>query len=177
MVVGFDDLRLDQQADAVEVGGHGELTQVEAQVVEAADAFVDAPAFVDGELLDPGQLGPQPVVGLEQALPGGQGVDLGIDEARGLQVEEVTGDVRLCDPQIHLPLTVGELIVELTGLRIDDVGGIGVGVAPEQGVRQRHIAPVEAHEVESGEEDGQGVDEAPGRVLGQGPREQGAVGQ
>ncbi len=50
--------------------------------------------------------------------------------------------------------------MELAGLRIDEVGGELAGITSEQDVRERDVAPVETLQVQSGEEDDHGVDEA-----------------
>ena len=66
---------------------------------------------------------------------------------------------------------------ELAGLGVDEVGGERAGVAPEQRVRERHVAPEEPDDVQSHEQHRECVDEA-GRGVGpQRLREQRPVGQ
>ena len=76
-----------------------------------------------------------------------------------------------------LALPVGQLRVELPGLRVDEVGGEGVGVAPEQRIGQGHVAPEEPGEVEADEEHGERVDEPPGDRDGEVLAEQRPVRQ
>ena len=64
VVAELDDLGLDPDPVAVEVGDDVELVDVEAEVVEPLDALLDPPHLVGGELLLRGQLGPQLVVPL-----------------------------------------------------------------------------------------------------------------
>ena len=45
VVAGVDDLGLDLDRRAVDVGGDGELVDVEAELVEPPDPLVDAPAL------------------------------------------------------------------------------------------------------------------------------------
>ena len=82
------------------------------------------------------------------------------------------------DLEVVLALAVREAaVVELAGLGIDQVGGEGAGVAAEQGVRQRHVAPEEADDVQPREQHGEGVDEPGRRVGAQRLRVEGAVGE
>lgn len=70
-----------------------------------------------------------------------------------------------------------KLAVQVARLGVHEEGGERLGVAPEQRVRQRHVSPVEAHEVQAHEQDGERVDEARGRVGAQRLAEQRAVGE
>ena len=73
-------------------------------------------------------------------------------------------------------LAVGQPRVQLAGLGVDEVGGQRAGVAAEQRVRQRAVAPEEPGEVQPDEQAGQRV-EQPDPQLGQvAPGEQRAVG-
>ena len=94
------------------------------------------------------------------------------------EVHQLAGDVDAGDLEVVLALAVGEAaVVELAGLGVDEVGGEGAGVAAEEGVRERHVAPEEADDVQAHEQHGERVDE-PGRGVGpQALREQRAVGQ
>ena len=67
--------------------------------------------------------------------------------------------------------------MQLAGLRVDEVGGEGAGIAAEQRVRERAVTPVETGGVQPNEQCGQRVEQAPGRVRAQGRGEQRAVGQ
>ena len=68
VVAELDDLGLDPDPVAVEVGDDVELVDVEAEVVEPLDALLDAPHLLGAELLLAGQLVPQRVVALLEHL-------------------------------------------------------------------------------------------------------------
>ncbi len=67
--------------------------------------------------------------------------------------------------------------MQVARLGVHEEGGERLRVAPEQRVRQRHVTPVEPHEVQAHEEDGERVDEARGGVRAQRLAEQRAVGE
>ena len=96
----------------------------------------------------------------------------------GLEVEQLAGDVDPGDLEVVLALAVGEpALVELAGLGVDEVGRERAGVAAEQRVRERHVAPEEPHDVQPHEQHRERVDEA-GRGVGpKRLREQRPVGQ
>ena len=82
------------------------------------------------------------------------------------------------DLEVVLALPVRQAaVVELAGLGIHQVGGEGAGIAAEQGVRQRHVAPEEADDVQPREQHGERVDEAGRGVGAQRLRVQRAVGE
>jgi hypothetical protein len=136
VVAELDDLGLDADLVAVEVGDDVELVDVEAEVVEALDPTLDAPHLVDAELLLTGELGPQCVVLLAQARDDGEAVDLGGDGAAGLEVHQLGEDVLAADGDVVVAHPVADLVVELAGLGVDQVGREAAGVAPEQHVGQ-----------------------------------------
>ena len=84
----------------------------------------------------------------------------------------LTGDV-----EVVLALAVGELVVQLAGLGVDEVRRERAGVAPEQRVGQRAVPPEEAGEVQPDEQQRQRVEQPRRGVRPQGLREQRAVGQ
>ena len=101
-----------------------------------------------------------------------------VEAAAGLEVEQLAGDVDAGDLEVVLALAVREAArVELAGLGVDEVGGEGAGVAPEQRVRERDVAPVEADDVQAHEQQRERVDEARGGVGSQRLRVERAVGQ
>ena len=105
-------------------------------------------------------------------------VDAALEAAAGLEVHDLAGDVDARDVEVVLALTVREAaLVQLAGLGVDEVGGERAGIAAEERVRQRHVAPEEADVVQAHEQHGERVDEA-GRGVGpQHLREQRAVGE
>ena len=76
-----------------------------------------------------------------------------------LQVEQLAGDVLGRDLDVVLALPGGQPRVQLAGLGVDQVGGERAGVAAEQRVRQRAVAPVETGEVQADEQPGQRVEQ------------------
>ena len=106
------------------------------------------------------------------------GVDPALEAAAGLEVHDLAGDVRARDVEVVRALTGGEAaLVQLAGLGVDEVRGEGAGVAAEEGVRQRHVAPEEADVVQAHEQHRERVDQAVGGVGPQHLREQRAVGE
>ena len=67
--------------------------------------------------------------------------------------------------EVVLALPVGQAIVQLAGLSVDQVRGERTGVAPEQGVRQRDVAPQEADQMQPHQQDDHGVDQPVDGVL------------
>ncbi len=159
VVPGVDHLGLDGDRRAVHVGDDVELCDVEAQLVERLDPGRDAPAVRRAERLDPGQRVPQPGVALDQPVADLHRVDLGLQQPARLQVHQLADDVDPRDVQVVRPLAGRQPVVQVAGLRIDEVGREGLRVAPEQGVRQRHVTPVEAGQVQPHEQHRQGVDQ------------------
>ena len=107
-----------------------------------------------------------------------EGVDAALEAAARLEVHDLAGDVGAGDVEVVRALAGGEpALVELAGLGIDEVRGEGAGVAAEQGVRQRDVAPEEAHIVQPDEQHGERIDEAIGRVGSQHLREECAIGE
>ncbi len=129
------------------------------------------------ELLDVGQLGPQFAVAALDGLHQNQWVQGLVEQAAGLQVAELTVEVGAGDGEVVLPLAIGQLVVQLTGLGVDQVRGEGAGVASEQRVGQRHVAPEETDQVQPSQQHDHGVDQPVDRVLAYAAAEQRAVGQ
>ena len=105
VVPGVDDLRLDAQRRAGLVGADRELLDVEAEVVQAVDALVDAPALGHAEGLA-GELLPEVAVRVDDAVRDAHGVELVGDAAAGLEVEQLAGDVDARDLEVVLALAV-----------------------------------------------------------------------
>ena len=62
-------------------------------------------------------------------------------------------------------LPVGERRVELARLRVDEVSGEAAGIAPEEGVRERRVAPEEPGHVQADEQLGARVEHAFAQVA------------
>ncbi len=171
------DLRLDLHGRAVDVGRDRELVDVEAEVVEVLDAGRDAPPLVRVERLGRRQRLPQLLVARDERVADRDLVHVLVEQLAGGEVHELADDVRAREVDVVRALAGGELAVQVARLGVHEEGGERLRVAPEQRVRQRHVAPVEAHEVQAHEEDGERVDEARGRVRPQRLAEQRAVGE
>ncbi len=159
------------------VGLDRELLDVETEIVEPLDALVDAPALRRRELFGAGQLLPERAVLLHDAVADLDRVDVFVEAAAGLQVEQLAGDVDTRDLEVVLALAVREPVVELAGLGVDEVGRERAGVASEQRVGERHVTPEESDDVQAHEQHGERVDQAGRGIRPQGLRVQRAVGQ
>ena len=67
-----------------------------------------------------------------------------MQHAAGLEVEQLAEDVDAGDVEVVLALPVGELLVQLAGLGVDEVRRERAGVTPEQRVGQGAVLPEEA---------------------------------
>ena len=108
VVPGVDDLGLDLDRRAVDVGGHRQLVDVEAELVEPADPLVDAPPVSGLEALDAGQLLPQLLVAQHDVLGDLDGVGLVLEHATRGEVHELTGDVDAGDVEVVGALAVAQ---------------------------------------------------------------------
>ena len=179
VVTGLDHPRLQADPVALEVGRDVHLVDVEAQVVERLDPLLDPPLLALGgvELRGPGQRAPQRVVPVGQQLDHVGRVGARVHEPAGLEVEELGEDVLGRDGEVVAALAVGELVVQLAGLRVDEVRRELAGAAPEQHVRQRHVTPEEPGQVQPDQQHHEGVDELREAVGPHPVGEQRAVGQ
>ncbi len=177
VVAGLDDLGLDDDPVAVEVGDDVELVDVEPEVVEPLDPLLDPPHLAGREHLLRGQLGPQRVVPLRQQLHDLERLHVVVERVAGLEVEQLGVDVLAAHRDVVLAHALRQHRLELAGLRVDEVRREPAGAASEQHVRERHVAPVEVGEVQPDQQHHQGVDER-GQVLRlESVREQAAVRQ
>ena len=95
----------------------------------------------------------------------------------GLDVEHLAAEVDLRGLEVVVALAVGEAVVDLAGLGIDEIGRERPCVATEQRVGQRAVTPGETGEVQPHDEDRERVDQPVGRVGTQRRGEQCAIGQ
>ena len=177
VVAGLDDLRLDPDPVAVEVGDDVELVDVEAEVVEPLDALLHPPHLRGRELLLGRQLLPQRLVAGLEHLDDLVRLDLVAQRLAGLQVEQLGEDVLGRDREVVLPHRRRQAGPQLAGLRVDEVRREAAGAAPEQHVGQRHVSPEEVREVQPHEQHHHRVDQGRQVVLGQAVAEQAPVGQ
>ena len=160
VVAGLDDPWRHAQAFALLVGDDVHLGDVEPELVKPLDALLDPPQLVELELLGGGQLLPQRRVAILDVRRHRPRVDI-LDEATtDLQVEQAAGHVLGGDLEVHLALAIGERRVPLRRLDVDDERRQRTGVAAEQRVRQRAVAPEEPGQVKAYEQPDEGVEEA-----------------
>ena len=153
VVARLDDLRMQQQAHLVARRDELDLLDVEAELVQPAQALLEAVALAEREHLVARQLVPQLVVRRSRTLAAnsnGSSTDLAAELRR--EVVQLAGEVLLGDVEVVLPLAVGQPLVQLARLGVDEVRGERAGVAPEERVRERAVAPEEAGEVQPDEQ-------------------------
>jgi hypothetical protein len=166
VVARLDDLRLQLQPHLVAGADELDLLDVEAELVQPVQSRLEPLGLVGREHLVRRQLLPQRVVPPANVADELVGIRDGPAEL-GLEVVQLAGEVLLRDRQIVGALPVGETLVQLARLRVDEVGGERAGVAAEERVRQRAVAPEEAGEVQPDEQLGE---RGANRGLGSGQR-------
>ena len=100
-----------------------------------------------------------------------------IQQTPSLEVAELSIEVGARNREVVLTLPVGQAIMQLAGLSVDQVRGERTGVAPEQGVRQRDVTPQEAVQMQPHQQDDHGVDQSVDGVLAYAAIEQRPVRQ
>jgi hypothetical protein len=120
---------------------------------------VDAPTLAAVEPVGARQLGPQRVVAVTELVGHGHRVDLGRHSARRLEVEQATDHVLVGDLEIVDPHLLADRRPLLGGLGVDQVGHHRSGVAPEEDVGERGVAPEHPSQVEPDEQHHGGVDQ------------------
>src|SRR5665647_3336672 len=106
------------------------------------------------EGLGPGERVPQLRVPLDEPGADRDGVDAGLEQIPGFEVHQLADDVDPGDLQVVAALAVRQPLVQVPGLRVHQVGREGPRVAAEQGVRQGHVPPVEAGQVQPDQQHG-----------------------
>ena len=154
-----------------------DLFDVEAEIVQAVQPLVDLVPLVGAERLLARQLVPERGVARDDLFSRLVRVEIRRQSDLGVDVEQLADDVRLRDVQVVCPLPVGELPVQFARLRVDEVGGERAGVAAEERVRQRAVAPEEAADVEPSEQLRERVQEVRAQVGDRRAGEEGAVGE
>ena len=179
VVAALDDAWDEAQALAVLVGDDLHLADVESEVMEPADPLLDLPHLVGRELLDRGQLAPQVRIAGLDVVGDGERVDVGDESPAGLEVEQSARHVLVGDVEIEPALPVGEVVVALARLDVDDVRRERSRISAEQRVGQRAVTPEEARDVQPHEQADQRVQQSVAEVRDGQPaaRQQAAVRQ
>ena len=154
-----------------------DLLDVEAELVQPVQALVELVPLVGAERLLARQLVPERAVARDDLVTRLVRVEIGRQPDLGVDVEQLADDVLLRDLEVVGALTVRERAVQLTGLGVDEVGGERAGVAPEERVRERAVAPEEPAQVQSGEQLDEPVQEMRAQVGDAGAGEEHAVRQ
>ena len=141
------------------------------------EPVVDPVPLVGGKRLLARQLRPERGVALDHFERGLFGVEAGGQADLGFDVEQFADDVRLGDLDVIEPLSFAELAVQLARLGVDEVGRQRAGVAAEERVGERAVAPEEPAQVQAREQLGQPVQEVGSEVGDAVTREEGAVGE
>ena len=139
--------------------------------------LVEAVALVGPEQLVMDELLPEDLVATHEL--GRRLLGLGLERAPELRrdVGELPGEVLLRDLEVVPALAVGERRVELSGLGVHEVRREGPGVAPEEHVRERDVAPEEAGEVQPHEQLGARVEQPVAEIRQSRAGEQRPVGE
>nr|MCF0103271.1 hypothetical protein [Streptomyces sp. MH191] len=136
VVPGVDDLRHERHRVT---GGRAldlHLGHVETEVVQPPDAPVDVVVLARRVHRGAGQLPPQPGVPVAYLRAELDRVHRGVQRPGGLQVEQFPADVHPGQIEVVVALPLAQPRLQLTGLGIHQIRGIGARVPPEQGVRQ-----------------------------------------
>lgn len=160
MVARVHDLRHERDRVAVRRVLDLHLGHVEAEFVEPAYPALYVVVLarrVDGPA---GQLIPQAVVARADLHAELDRVHRGVQRPGGFQVEQLAADVHAGEVEVVVPLPGAELRMQVTGLGVHQIGGVGARVPSEERVGQRAVAPGEPGQVQADQEDGQGVHEA-----------------
>lgn len=117
------------------------------------------------------------MVALGELVDDREPVDVDVRVAAGLEVHQLGEDVLDADVDVLLAHRVRDRRAQLAGLGVDEVGREAAGAAAEEGVRERHVAPEEARQVEPDQQHDEGVDEGRDLLGAQPVLEDGAVGE
>ncbi len=177
VVAGLDDVRVERDPVAAVGRLEGDLLDVEAELVQAVEALVELVAFVGTERLVARELVPQPVVPTDDLFARLVRVEVLGEPDFCVDVEQLADDVLLCDVEVVVALALRERAVQLACLGVDEVCRERAGVAPEERVRERAVAPEEPAQVQAREQLDERVQEVRAQVGDAGAREQSAVGQ
>ena len=107
----------------------------------------------------------------------GERVEPLLDAPRRLEVDQAAGDVLDRHLDVVRAQRVGQRRAQLAGLGVDQVHDEGAGVAAEEGVREREVAPVEPLEVQAGHQHRAAVQQAVEQAGPPAAGEQVVVGQ
>src|SRR6266550_665103 len=129
MMPGFDDPRAETEAIAGVRPGDLHLRGVEAELVQTLEPLLEPEALVGREHLLVRQLAPEPVVAREHVL--GE-----LERVLAADVEQLAEEILARELEVVPALPVGELVVQLSRLGVEEVRGEPARVTPEERVRE-----------------------------------------
>ncbi len=177
VVPGLDDVRVEREPVAAVGRVERDLLDVEPELVEAVQPLVQPVALVGPERLVARQLVPERRVTSDDLLAGLVRIDVRRQSDLGVDVEQLADDVLLRDLEIVGALADRERSVQLAGLRVDEIRRESAGVAPEERIRERAVAPEEAAEMQAREQLGKRVQQVRTQVGNAAAREENAIRQ
>ena len=173
----LDDVGVEREPVAAVGRVERDLLDVEPELVEAVQPLVQPVALVGPERLVARQLVPERRVPGDDLLSGLVGIDVRRQPDLGVDVEQLADDVLLRDLEIVGPLAVRERSMQLAGLRVDEVRRERTGIAPEEGIRKRAVAPEEAAQMQARKQLGKRVQQVRAQVGDAAAREENAIRQ
>ena len=157
MIVAVGDDGANPELVTLAGGDELDLAHREAELVQGADALVDPVVLARRDRLLARDLAPQPLVALTDHPTGV------LDARRLVRLDEggdpgqVAGHVLHHDQEILGAQPIVERLAKRRGLGVHEVGLELAGVAAEQRVGERAVAPVEAGQVEAHQKPRHGV--------------------
>ena len=173
----LDDVRVEREPVAAVGRVERDLLDVEPELVEAVQPLVQPVALVGPERLVARQLVPERRVPGDDLLSGLVGIDVRRQPDLGVDVEQLADDILLRDLEIVGPLAVRERSMQLAGLRVDEVRRERAGIAPEEGIRKRAVAPEEAAQMQACKQLGKRVQQVRAQVGDAAARKENAIRQ
>src|SRR5262245_19166601 len=116
----LDDMRVEVEAIALRRCVELDLLDVETQLVQPVEPLVELVALVGAEGLFACELVPEGPVPPDDLLGGLLGIEPGRQPELRVDVEQLADDVRLGDVEVVAALPAAQLVVLLSGLRIDE---------------------------------------------------------
>ena len=165
VVARLDDVRVEPEPVAVGRRLDLDLLDVEAELVQPVQPLVELEPLVRGRTSPRASARSRARgSGATTSSPSSSGSTSSGSPTSASTSSSSPIDVRPRDVEVVLALAVGQLAVQLTRLRVDEVGGERARVAPEERVRERAVAPEEAAEMQAREELGERVQEMRAQV-------------
>ena len=154
-----DDNGPQRDGRAVGLGLDAQLPHVEAHARQPFDTFGNPPRLARVNGFFRRELTPQVLVGRLHERAQRDDVDVLGEVPACLEVHHFADDVDARGVEVVGTAGIGKLGLELPCLGVDEVGRVGVCVAPEKRVGQGDVAPVKPQKVQTHEQDGKRLNE------------------